>query len=171
MLRRDAGTFMRMHAIATGFSRFSWAIRKKDPIGTLGLDVYSHRERRTLMYWRGRTVKKRTHNHLYAFCAETEKSFHFSLTRRKPSIKATEGMKHNACRLRFESFNHILDVQEKQAKAFRRITSDERYERFEVSSHAGLLFLMGSARLVQALVAAELAEPVAERATVDRRAG
>jgi hypothetical protein len=113
------------------------------------------------MLWHGGTVQKRVYKQLSTFFIEKERSFHFSLTGRKPSVSARDDMKRDACRLEFESFNQLLDVQEKHAKAFRRIVSDERYEPFEVRLKAGLLFLLGSAQLVQALVAARLAERVA----------
>jgi hypothetical protein len=123
------------------------------------------------MFWQSGAVQKRVHKHLATFFQNRERSFHSSLTGEKHSEKPKDGMTGNACRLKFESFNQLLDVQEKRAKTFRRITSDVRYDPFEVKMKAGCLFLHGSTQLVEALVAARLAEPVAERATVDRRAG
>src|SRR5579864_5982213 len=113
------------------------------------------------MLWTTGTVQKRIHKQLSTFFIEKERSFRLSLKGAQPSVRAGAEMQYDACRLEFYSFNELLDATEKHAKACGRIVSDQRYEPFEVRLKAGLLFLLGSAQLVQALVAARLAERVA----------
>jgi hypothetical protein len=117
------------------------------------------------MWWRDSgKAQKRVHKQLHQFFVHRESSFHYSLLNGRSSLTPKTETRRQVCRLNFESFNQLLDVQEKHAKAFRRIVSNDPYEPLDVWSKAGLLFLSGSSTLIQTLVSARLAEPVTAEA-------